>query len=166
MTLPTEQHKSEREEFKSYLRECDEYCIVPDVGGAFHAGYEAARASMLRPIPTIQQSLIVADHFDDADKLVSERVNRILDALRIGRVACEWAEKHDEVKKIGAAMDDARALLRPIPEVEHDEILIAIKRPEDYEDVHPDLVAEDALQGMSADFEWRLIATSFNVEPT
>ena len=31
-------------------------------------------------------------------------------------------------------------------EVEDDEVVVALKRPEDgYEDVHPDLVAEDAI---------------------
>lgn len=42
-------------------------------------------------------------------------------------------------------------------EIADDEILIAIKRPEDYEDVHPDLVAIDAL-GDVLDFEWRVVA--------
>lgn len=30
-------------------------------------------------------------------------------------------------------------------EIEDDEVLIALKRPEGYEDVHPELVAEDAI---------------------
>lgn len=30
-------------------------------------------------------------------------------------------------------------------EIEEDEVLVALKRPEDYEDVHPELVAEDAI---------------------
>jgi hypothetical protein len=30
-------------------------------------------------------------------------------------------------------------------EVEDDEVLVALKRPEEYEDVHPQLVAEDAI---------------------
>lgn len=30
-------------------------------------------------------------------------------------------------------------------EIDDDEVLIALKRPEDYEDVHPELVAEDAI---------------------
>jgi len=30
-------------------------------------------------------------------------------------------------------------------DVEDDEVLVALKRPEGYEDVHPDLVAEDAI---------------------
>ena len=36
------EQRSERELFQAYLKECDECCIVPDVGGAFHAGYSAA----------------------------------------------------------------------------------------------------------------------------
>ncbi len=31
-------------------------------------------------------------------------------------------------------------------EIADDEVLVAIKRPEDYEDVHPELVAEDAFK--------------------
>lgn len=31
-------------------------------------------------------------------------------------------------------------------EVEDDEVLVAIKRPEGYDDVHPQLVAEDAIK--------------------
>ena len=31
-------------------------------------------------------------------------------------------------------------------EIEDDEVLVALKRPEDYEDVHPELVAEDAIK--------------------
>ena len=40
-------------------------------------------------------------------------------------------------------------------EIEDDEILIAIKRPEDYEDVIDELTAEDAMR--NSEFEWRLI---------
>ena len=31
-------------------------------------------------------------------------------------------------------------------EIEDDEVLVALKRTEDYEDVHPELVAEDAIK--------------------
>lgn len=31
-------------------------------------------------------------------------------------------------------------------EIEDDEVLVALKRPEDYDDVHPQLVAEDAIK--------------------
>lgn len=31
-------------------------------------------------------------------------------------------------------------------EVEDDEVIVALKRPEGYEDVHPELVAEDAIK--------------------
>jgi hypothetical protein len=37
-------------------------------------------------------------------------LKRVLDALRLGRVACEWAGHHDEAATFGAAMEDARAL--------------------------------------------------------
>jgi hypothetical protein len=40
-------------------------------------------------------------------------------------------------------------------EVEDDEVLIALKRPEGYEDVHPEIVAEDA--GIHVDFEGRVV---------
>lgn len=30
--------------------------------------------------------------------------------------------------------------------IEDDEVLVALKRPEDYDDVHPELVAEDAIK--------------------
>ena len=31
-------------------------------------------------------------------------------------------------------------------EVEDDEVLVALKRPEEYDDVHPELVSEDAIK--------------------
>lgn len=32
-------------------------------------------------------------------------------------------------------------------EIAEDEVLVALKRPEGYEDVHPEIVASDALKG-------------------
>ena len=32
-------------------------------------------------------------------------------------------------------------------EVEDDEVLVALKRPDEYDDVHPELVSEDAIKG-------------------
>lgn len=46
--------------------------------------------------------------------------------------------------------------------VETDEVLVAIKRPDGYEDVHPELVAADALP--STPFEYR-VAWPLGVEP-
>ena len=46
--------------------------------------------------------------------------------------------------------------------VNHDEVLVAIKRPEGYEDVHPELVAADALP--STPFDYR-VAWPLEVEP-
>lgn len=43
-------------------------------------------------------------------------------------------------------------------EIADDEILIAIKRPEDYEDVHPELVAEDAMKDVNEAFRWYVVA--------
>ena len=40
-------------------------------------------------------------------------------------------------------------------EIADDEVLVALKRPEGYEDVHPELVAEDALPGTT--FEYRVV---------
>ena len=45
--------------------------------------------------------------------------------------------------------------MKIIASVDADEVLVAIKRPEGYEDVHPQLVAEDALPGTT--FEYRLV---------
>lgn len=36
----------EREAFNAYLKDCDEKAIVPDVGGAWHAAFQAGRASL------------------------------------------------------------------------------------------------------------------------
>ncbi|OYD50670.1 hypothetical protein [Acidovorax kalamii] len=36
----------EREALTAYLKDCDENAIVPDVGGAWHAAFQAGRASM------------------------------------------------------------------------------------------------------------------------
>lgn len=44
--------------------------------------------------------------------------------------------------------------MKIIAPVEADEVLVAIKRPEGYEDVHPELLAEDALPGT---FEYRVV---------
>lgn len=38
-----------------------------------------------------------------------------------------------------------------------DEVLIAIKRPEDYEDVAPELVAEDFINARGNGFEWHVV---------
>ena len=55
------------------------------------------------------------------------------------------------------------ALAAPAPQA--DEVLIAIKRGEDYQDVHPELVAADALG--NTPFEWRVIdAAPQTKEPT
>ena len=45
--------------------------------------------------------------------------------------------------------------MKIIASVEADEVLVAIKRPEGYEDVHPELLAEDALPGTP--FEYRVV---------
>lgn len=37
-------------------------------------------------------------------------------------------------------------------EIEDDEVLVALKCPEDYEDVHPELVAEDAIKETWPDY--------------
>lgn len=42
-------------------------------------------------------------------------------------------------------------------EVDDDEVLVAIKRPpEDYEDVHPEILADDAM--MRSPFEYRVVS--------
>lgn len=46
-------------------------------------------------------------------------------------------------------------------EIEDDEILVAIKRPEEYEDVHPQLLVEDAV-GNVGWVEWRLVEPKEN----
>lgn len=46
--------------------------------------------------------------------------------------------------------------MRVIIDIEPGEVLVAIGRPEGYEDEHPELLATDAL-GFSA-FPWRVIA--------
>ncbi|MGL6289275.1 MAG: hypothetical protein ACRC2H_01145 [Silanimonas sp.] len=55
-----------------------------------------------------------------------------------------------------------RARLEALSTIEADEVLVAIKRPsEDYDDVHPDLVAEDAFRehlGGGSPFSWRVVA--------
>lgn len=42
------------------------------------------------------------------------------------------------------AYRDLETLLRNFPDVAADEVLVALKRGEGYEDVHPQLVAQDA----------------------
>ena len=41
-------------------------------------------------------------------------------------------------------------------ELEYDEILVAIKRPEGYEDVHPEIMADDCFKDSA--FEYRVIS--------
>jgi len=43
-------------------------------------------------------------------------------------------------------------------EPKSDEILIAVKRPEGYEDVHPESMVDDA--HISAFFEWRIVGNA------
>jgi hypothetical protein len=40
---------------------------------------------------------------------------QVLDALRVGRVACEWAGKQQDAEKIGEAMEAARRLAGDLP---------------------------------------------------
>jgi hypothetical protein len=40
----------------------------------------------------------------------SPALAQVLDALRVGRVACEWLGKHPDGDRIAAAMDAARLL--------------------------------------------------------
>jgi len=42
-------------------------------------------------------------------------------------------------------------------ELEDDEVLFAVKRPESYEDVHPDLLGHDAFKDWA---EWRVMEES------
>ncbi len=49
--------------------------------------------------------------------------------------------------------------------VSQDEVLIAIKRGEDYADVHPDLVADDFCSSRGRGFEWRVVALDTTLEP-
>lgn len=57
-------------------------------------------------------------------------------------------------------IEDVRAMVQIA--VEADEVLLALKRPEGYEDVHPELVAADALS--STPFDYR-VAWPLEVEP-
>lgn len=41
----------EREALAAYLKDCDENAIVPDVGGAWHAAFQAGRASLAASAP-------------------------------------------------------------------------------------------------------------------
>ena len=60
----------------------------------------------------------------------------------------------------GDHIEDVRAMVQIA--VEADEVLLALKRPEGYEDVHPELVAADALP--STPFDYR-VAWPLGVEP-
>lgn len=46
-------------------------------------------------------------------------------------------------------------------DIEDDEVLVALKRPEGYEDVHPELVSEDAINST-----WPAYRTLWPKEPT
>lgn len=59
-----------------------------------------------------------------------------------------------------AALLDWAVTAEPIAD---DEVLVALKRGEGYEDVHPQLLAEDALGGEWP--EWRLITTELPQPP-
>lgn len=68
----------EREALTAYLKDCDENAIVPDVGGAWHAAFEAGRASLAASAgsePVAQPS--------DAEAILS----KICDLFHIGKVA-------------------------------------------------------------------------------
>ena len=42
----TDTNTAEREALQAYLNDCDAHAIVPDVGGAWHAAFQAGRASL------------------------------------------------------------------------------------------------------------------------
>lgn len=42
----TDTNTAEREALQAYLKDCDAHAIVPDVGGAWHAAFQAGRASL------------------------------------------------------------------------------------------------------------------------
>lgn len=44
-----ENTNTEREALEAYLKDCDKCQIVPDVGGAWHAAFQAGRASLSLP---------------------------------------------------------------------------------------------------------------------
>lgn len=46
-------------------------------------------------------------------------------------------------------------------EIEDDEVLVAIKRPEEYDDVHPQLLVEDIVSYVGW-VEWRIIEPKEN----
>lgn len=67
---------------------------------------------LLRPDQVAQPD---SDFEAPADWTEPPLLAQVLDALRIGRTACEWAEKHAEVEKIAAAFEAARALAAGAP---------------------------------------------------
>lgn len=46
-TTPTDRaaFEAERQALVAYLKDCDDFAIVPDVGGAWHAAWQAATAA-------------------------------------------------------------------------------------------------------------------------
>lgn len=55
-------------------------------------------------------------------------------------LACWWEGERKDLKE---ATMSKRAITI---EVEDDEVLVALKRPDEYDDVHPELVSEDAIK--------------------
>lgn len=85
-------------------------------------------------------------------------------AQREGIIIQAWVRRQIENATTAAASDCAVTEMPNDTDVtyhaltRHDEVLIAIKRPEDYEDVAPELVVEDFTSGVCGNgFEWRIV---------
>lgn len=71
----------------------------------------------------------------------------------------KWAHLEREVAQIEAALREATTEAS----VAADEVLVALKRVEGYEDVHPSILADDALMGHWP--EWRLVKSFPDASP-
>lgn len=80
-----ENTNTEREALEAYLKDCDKCQIVPDVGGAWHAAFQAGRASLSLPAAGEELLRQIAQASDDGDSdthLSKHFYNRIMSHIQ------------------------------------------------------------------------------------
>ncbi len=82
----------------------------------------------------------------------SKRLSGLLVATELARDAAQYRQSADQLRRVLAKVGPA------LLSGGGDEVLVAIKRPDDYGDVHPDLVVADFVAVRGLNFEYRVLS--------